>query len=274
MKLIDRVISQYIENRKNRKVGSSDPKRENFLLDLKKSIEEKDKNLIRERIEQQINTISSDLIFQDYNFGKPMIGNSIKDEELQLSLSSPYVKKLHKASNICAATLVTNGKKTKVKNSFFFSFLYWDWSIPRLSDWSPCFKYTKYISMKSVAEKIILLLLRRLTLSIINRPENREKNLVERTSINELITPQNKKLNKEIRELKNKIDYQFVENNTLKADLVEFKEEHYRTINEQNSKLNEQSRLINELSSKINFYHPKQKTSKIIENTIIELEEI
>ncbi len=158
-------------------------------------------------IEELIHKISSNLIFREQGLIWSGLG-SINSENPTLGLSNPYLKKMN-----LSFEEDKNKKNHVYKNPYAFAPLYF--SIPNFTSSlnfpDRFYFFHNYISMKSVAEKIILLLQRCLIVEVVNSLENEERSEKDRTIIQDLTTPESKKIHKVLR----KVDFIAVQQNNL-----------------------------------------------------------
>lgn len=198
---VEKLITSYKEKRKARVFKSiSDekvaPTGEAVEAKREKYLSEFSARLHNESLPQLIFEISENLRFKDYKLSGSVV-RTLKDENAMLSLEHPFFKHLvidpypiargiHEFKNAYAFAVLYNCKFKNV-----FSDLYYPEDIG----------FTNYVAMKSVAEKIVLLLLRSFLLSITNLPDNTDINEENKRMIFDLTSPTTKELHKAIRKL-------------------------------------------------------------------------
>lgn len=148
-KLIETYISDYLHNREDRLLRSYESnKRQNFLTDVLRKLEN------RAFTSELISTLSSKIAFKNrMQFLEPNAPQTLENENVNFSLSSPYIRRLSAANPI--APLQGEDRATlQIKNGF--------WTV----------HLGTHITMKDTCRKILLVLIRQLTVQNMNKPEN------------------------------------------------------------------------------------------------------
>ncbi|MBA3604341.1 MAG: hypothetical protein H0W50_12065 [Parachlamydiaceae bacterium] len=234
-------IEEYVRNRGTRTFcNTKNHTREEFLKEFSKKIKNKNE------IDSLIHQISSRILFCDDWFSHTQ--NTIEENNFHFSLSNPYIKKLNlvyeKDKDLEEIKI-----KEKFNNPFLTSILHYN---------------SYYISMKSVSEKIILLLTRALTRNLINRPENIAKNKLANGIIASFISPDIKELVEKVHDLAKRIERIELHQRKSEDRYVKIKKNNIKltnTISDLKVELNQKDFVINNIIAELKDL--KQKVTLI-----------
>ncbi len=175
-------MNEYMNNRKSRWFYSkSNMTRETFLRDCANQLNENELNSV-------IIKISSQVFF--YNDWIYHTSSSVCEDNSKFGLSNPYIKRL-KSTYVVKYQKDVEIEKYEFNNPFLTSILHYN---------------DYYLSLKTVVQKIVLILMRAITLDVIDNPDNKDKSNKAKNIIAGLMSPNFKRLNADVQNLAKRME--------------------------------------------------------------------